>query len=97
MDESGGWTQGDPREIVVDADRALMKMHIALRPAWACMGCADPWPCLVARVTLTDELGSNLRSAMSAYATEAHRDLVPPLSIAGLADRFLGWVRREVE
>lgn len=93
MEAGDGWPVDHLGEIVGHADRALMKMHLAVRPAWECMACGDPWPCLIARVTLTDELGEHLRDAMSTYAAEARRDLEPRgVGAAEMFERFLRWI-----
>lgn len=85
---SGGWLSGGCDDVGA-GDRALMKTHAAVRPGWICGGCGDPWPCLVARVTLESEL-MDLRAVMTGYMAEARIDL--GAGNEELYLRFLSWI-----
>lgn len=89
-----GWASGscgNPQiDYVGQAERALMRPHVAVRPAWDCESCGDPWPCDPAKVILSEEFGPRtLRVVMAVFAHEAARDLTTDRP---LYPRMLGWI-----
>jgi hypothetical protein len=73
-----------------------MSVHVAVRPAWTCVGCGQPRPCLTRQRELFAEYGRSqvsLALYLSSCLVEATRDL--PFTDAGqLYSRFIGWLRR---
>ncbi|SCL17821.1 hypothetical protein GA0074692_0261 [Micromonospora pallida] len=73
--------------------------HTPVRPIWLCRACAHPWPCAVARLTLSREyaddrigfcvyLAGQLHEAVTdLYRLNPHDVPEPPQLFA----RFLGW------
>lgn len=96
MTDSGltGWLSGacaDDDGPIGAAERMLMLSHVAERPSWDCGACGDPWPCLVARVSLKQHLSPEaLRTTMALFVhTAASIDM--PLDVA-LYARFYRWI-----
>lgn len=81
-----GWLSGSCDDVVRAGERALMKIHTPERPSWFCFACGDPWPCLVALVTLQYER-LDLRAVMTGYMAEAKTDLGWPAD--ALYGRFI--------
>lgn len=92
----GGWISGGcmgdkPTGM---AERILMMSHTPERPSWSCGACGDPWPCLVARVTLrTHMTDETLRVVMAAFV---HSAVAGDLPLNGTTyDRFYGWINAD--
>lgn len=70
-----------------------MTIHIPVRPAWTCAGCALDWPCPTRREQLRAEYaGSEVSLALylAACLIDAASDL-PRMPAGLLHDRFVGW------
>jgi hypothetical protein len=67
--------------------------HLPARPAWICVRCCRPWPCLSMRRRLADEFArdpAGLVVLMTLRLAEASADL-GVAALPDLYDRFLGW------
>lgn len=93
-DTHGDWLSGSCAESPTGiAERTLMRPHIAIRPSWCCSADGDPWPCLVARVTLRHHLtDETLREVMATFAHEAIQDMHLDLETY---NRFYAWINED--
>ena len=73
--------------------------HVALRPTWECLVCAEPWPCAVAKEAMRAEFRS-FPSVMTIYMSAQMFDAAEDFMAQGvqppdLYERFLAWTRPE--
>ena len=77
-------------------------MHRAVRPAWQCEDCGEPWPCGERRATLLGEYPSD-RLALLTFLADSMLDAIEDFhcprrgTVPDLYERFLGWARRDSE
>ncbi len=74
-----------------------MTRHVAHRTSWDCGTCGEPWPCVVARASLTAEYAGH-SVGLCLYLAVCLDEAMGTLrrqggSPAGIYERFLGWVR----
>lgn len=68
--------------------------HYYSRPAWACLACAEPWPCTDRREWFLGKYASGpdkmrLRGILGTLALDAERDL--RLTHEQAHQRFIAW------
>lgn len=74
--------------------------HSPVRPSWACLACARPWPCPDAKVDL-DEQYARFRSGLLLYLASSLADAAADLALPGgtpapeLYERFMSWAKIE--
>nr|MDT0662207.1 hypothetical protein [Micromonospora sp. DSM 115978] len=73
-----------------------MTNHVAVAPAWTCVGCDKEWPCPTRREELRAEYRGALPSLaiyLGRYFLQAAEDL-QHVPAGWLHNRFVGWIHR---